>query len=123
MDAAEFCTLEELFQALPRSQIIQIDIKDSNDKASCRRVRQLVDKYERADTTIVGNGARQNMINIRKAFEGSNAMMMCSWEHAIGYFCLYLVGLAPFARWNKVDVLSMPMMTRDFTERKVEQRR
>ena len=122
-DVAEFCTLEQLFQTVPRSQVIQIDIKDSHDKVSCQKVRQLVDKYERADTTIIGNGSYSNMQNLREAFQNSNAMLMSSWEDTMGYFGLYLIGLAPFMRWTGIDVLSMPWMTRDFTARKVEQRR
>ena len=42
-DDARFCTLEELFQAVPSTQIIQIDIKDAANKATCLKVRQLVD--------------------------------------------------------------------------------
>ena len=50
-------------------------------------------------------------------------MLMASWEDTMCYFGLYMIGLAPFLRFTGIDVLSMPWMTRDFTARKVEQRR
>ena len=86
--------------------------------ASCVRVRQLVDKYERAEYTTVGNGSYQNSKNVRKAFENSQVMYLASWEEGVGYLGAYLLGLAPFMRFKGIDVISMPWMTRDFTARK-----
>lgn len=95
-----------------------MDIKDSDDMASCIRVRQLVDKYERAEYTTVGNGSYQNSKNIREAFQGSQVLYLASWEEGVGYLGAYLFGLAPFFRMKGIDVIAMPWMTRDFTARK-----
>ena len=50
-------------------------------------------------------------------------MLIASWEDAIGFFGFYLLGLAPFMRFSGIDVIAMPWMTRDFTARKIEQRK
>ena len=50
-------------------------------------------------------------------------MLIASWEDAIGFFGLYVLGVAPFMRFPGIDVVSMPWMTRDFTARKIEQRK
>ena len=52
--------------------MIQLDIKDSHDMASCIRVKQLIDEFERAEYTIVGNKFHSpNTLNIREAFKDS----------------------------------------------------
>ena len=121
-DVAEYCTLEELFKTMPRSQVIQIDIKDAHDEASCRRVRQLVDKYERANTTILGTARYANMKNIRRAFAQSNALFIASWEDSMCYFGLYCLGLAPFLTFHNTDVFALTYITRDFTAHKLGER-
>ena len=86
-------------------------------------MRLLVDKYDRAATIIVGNGAHANNKNVREAFKGTSAMFLGSWEDAIYYTCLYFTGILPFTRIENIDVMSSPWMTRDFTARKIVQRR
>jgi len=57
-----------------------------------------VDKYDRAETTIVGNGAYSSKKNVVHAFRGTKAMFLGTWEEAIGYTACYFLGLLPFMR-------------------------
>ena len=47
-----------------------IDIKDSKDKKSCEAVRDLVEKYSRQDTTIIGTTHFGTQSNVDEAFAG-----------------------------------------------------
>ena len=112
-DQAEICTLEDLFQIVPQTQLIQIDIKDALDKSSCLRVRQLVEKYGRDRYTIVGTTRSPAIDNVREAFKGTNVMFLASLQELLFYTACYFTGLAPFMKFKGIDVFSIPWMTND----------
>ena len=47
--------LEEVFKKLPKSQVIQLEIKDQDSEDTLRNVLALVYKYDRQSTTILGS--------------------------------------------------------------------
>ena len=77
----------------------------------------MVQKYNRASTTLLGTTAKdqRGIENIRSVFYGTNAMYMASSNDILFYFGAYLVGLAPFLSFKGVDAYSLPWMTRDYT--------
>lgn len=49
-----YVLLETVFKELPMKQIIQIDVKDTDLKEAGLVVIELIKKYDRFDTTIIG---------------------------------------------------------------------
>ena len=98
-----------------------IDIKDSKNKTSCLRVRQLIEKHNRHDTTIVSTTNFNTFANIDEAFSGVNQPLFgMPAEHVMKYTLAYFCGLLPFMK-IKYDVVSLPRVTRNSTERKLSQ--
>eukprot|EP00352_Strombidinopsis_acuminata_P007510 CAMPEP_0176376342 /NCGR_PEP_ID=MMETSP0126-20121128/28124_1 /TAXON_ID=141414 ORGANISM="Strombidinopsis acuminatum, Strain SPMC142" /NCGR_SAMPLE_ID=MMETSP0126 /ASSEMBLY_ACC=CAM_ASM_000229 /LENGTH=74 /DNA_ID=CAMNT_0017737747 /DNA_START=162 /DNA_END=386 /DNA_ORIENTATION=+ len=51
-----YVLLETVFKEIPKSQIIQIDVKDTDLNEAGILVIDLIRKYDRFDTTIMGSG-------------------------------------------------------------------
>ena len=46
-DQNYYCTLEEVFAAIPREVVIQIELKDKDSKEAQRELVRLIQKYQR----------------------------------------------------------------------------
>ena len=109
-------TLDEVFKKLPTYQVIQIDIKDSKDLKSCDTVKELIDKYQRHDSTIVGTTAFNTWDNIEEAFNGvKKPLYVMPVEHYLKYSLAFYFGLLPFLKLD-YDVVSLPRISRDPTD-------
>ena len=123
-DKAEFCTLEQLFASVPKTQIIQMDIKDAKNKATCMHVRRLIDKYDRAGATVVGTMWMKDSANVRDAMKGSNVLFYATFLECWKLYGLYITGLLPFVRYEGyIDSLTLPWMTRDYHKKALEEKR
>ena len=112
-DQNTYTLLEDVFKVLPREQVIQIDIKDTDNEDAVRNVLALVYKYDRQQTTIVGclNPSLNELI--RKI--NPNVPTFCDWSQAIKLYLGFLTGLLPYMAVN-FDSCPVPFMTRDLVK-------
>ena len=74
-----------------------VDIKDSKNMKSCQAVKQLIEKYNRYDSTIIGTTAFNTWSNIEKAFSGSKQpLYVMPIDDVLKYSLAYYCGLLPF---------------------------
>eukprot|EP00347_Sterkiella_histriomuscorum_P017021 403350958 len=111
-----FTTLEELFQSIPKEVVVQIEIKEQNNEQAIRKTLDLINKYQRQSTTIIGVQAEECARRIHEM--DPEIPKFISAGNAVKYFGYYLCGLMPFVHVYE-DVASLPYMTRDYVNMKL----
>ena len=53
-DASTFDTLEQMFKEVPKTVPINIEIKDKDSVEAAKKVVELIQKYDRHQTTAIG---------------------------------------------------------------------
>jgi len=114
-DQKTYTTLEEIFQKVPKDQIIQIEIKDHEDEA-VQTTLKLVQKYKRQQTTIIGS-LNSRLMNYIRATDPT-IPTFGNWGDVIGFNLLFLVGLGPYFE-IKFESMSGAYMTREFAKMKM----
>mmetsp|Transcript_8418 Transcript_8418/g.14091 ORF Transcript_8418/g.14091 Transcript_8418/m.14091 type:complete len:292 (+) Transcript_8418:225-1100(+) len=118
-DQSSYSRLEDIFAALPKEQVIQVDIKDMQSEEAVRAVLHLVRKYERESTTIVGCLSQRNN-NLIRRLNPRLPTFLTYEEFGLTFFYL-LSGLLPFVSLP-YDIVPAPYLTHDYMKMKLEER-
>ena len=95
-----------------------VDIKDAKNMQSCIAMKNLINQYNRHDTTIVGTTSFTDE-NIDSAFDGhKKPLRAMPMQFGLKMYLAYFVGLLPFMK-IPYDLAAMPHLTRAYTERKI----
>ncbi|CDW71239.1 glycerophosphodiester phosphodiesterase domain-containing protein 1-like [Stylonychia lemnae] len=113
-----FTTLEQLFSSIPSEIVVQIELKDQDNFEQHRKTVELIQKYKRQATTIIG--VQKDVFNRQLHSLDPSIPKFVSMSNAIKYLGAYVVGLLPFIDIYE-DVASLPFMTRDFHKMRINE--
>lgn len=117
-DCLTYSKLEDIFQELPKEQMLHIDIKGENSDLTVRKVVELVNLYNRQSTTILGSFCHQNVALVRTL--DSNIPTFCAPKEARYIIICFLLGLLPYVEVES-DSHCYPFITREAIRTNTEQ--
>ncbi|CDW75409.1 glycerophosphodiester phosphodiesterase domain-containing protein 1 [Stylonychia lemnae] len=106
-DSRAHTTLEQLFQAISSTDVLQIELKDIGNSVSRTTLVNLIQTYNRESTTIVGGSS--SALNAQFRSLDSTIPIFMPSDSVLKYFILYITGLLPFFPIEE-DVASLPYM-------------
>ena len=109
-----------MFQKIKPDVPISIDIKDNSNQEACRKVYELIRKYELFDTTVVGS-EKSKVQKYMRTLDKRLAILFGEDEGFVMIFG-YLTGLLPYISFY-CEAALLPYMTKDFHKMKKEERR
>ena len=75
-DQDHFSLLEDVFKTIPKIVPISLEIKDATSVEACMKVIELLRKYDRFETTVIGN--EENSVNERLLAMDNRVCLFCS---------------------------------------------
>ncbi|CDW73210.1 glycerophosphodiester phosphodiesterase domain-containing protein 1 [Stylonychia lemnae] len=111
-------SLTEVFEALPATTIIMLELKNAADQNARKQLVELIKKHDRQSTTIVGTG--QSAYNRLLSGLDENLPIFMPELKVIKYFLYYLVGILAYVKIEE-DVASLPYMSRQYASAKWRQ--
>ena len=119
-DADSFSLLEDVFKSIPRIVPMSIEVKDADSIEACMKIIELIKKYDRFRTTIIGG---QYDRTTEKLLEiNPKVCTFFSESDGIKFLLFYFIGLLPYLKINR-EMAALPYMTRDFIKMKYEERK
>ena len=115
-----FSLLEDVFKAIPKVVPISLEVKDKDSIEACTKVVDLIKKYERFSTTVIGG--EDDYVNERFLQMDERVCLSCTKQDVLKIVLFYFTGLLPFLAINR-DCFQMVYMTRDFIKMKYEERK
>lgn len=110
-DQDSFDLLEDVFKAVPKIVPMSVDIKDGDNKEVIMKVIDLLKKYDRFQTTVVGsfdNAANETLLKM-----DARVPIVCSKSDLIWVMASYFTGFLPYLKIER-EALWIPYVNEEF---------
>ena len=111
-DQDSFSLLEDVFKVIPKVVPISIDVKDGNNNEVCMKIIDLLKKYERFETTVLGAAGDNYVHDTLLKMDGRSNLICSEFDCILIAFC-YFTGFLPYLKINR-EAFWVPQMTKEY---------